>query len=181
MTEQEYREFALGDPGGQWELVSGQLREKPGMSVGHGHVIVALTKQLLLQLDEDRYRIRIDHARLRVSPTTYYVPDIVVMPAELERAMLEDPRVVDAYPDPMLLVIEVWSPSTGDHDLKAKLADYQRRGDLEIWFFHPYDRTLTAWRRQPDGSYRETTYYGGIVRPDSVAGFELDLDTIFAS
>lgn len=30
MTEDEYRAFALGDEAGQWELVGGELREKPG-------------------------------------------------------------------------------------------------------------------------------------------------------
>ncbi len=39
--------------------------------------------------------------------------------------------------------------------MAAKLPIYRERDDLEIWFFHPYERTLAAWRKQPDGSYSE--------------------------
>ena len=42
MSEAAYRRFALGDPQGQWELHHGQLREKPGMSVEHGDVLIVL-------------------------------------------------------------------------------------------------------------------------------------------
>ena len=42
MSEETYRQFALGDPQGQWELYRGQLREKPGMSVEHGGVMMQL-------------------------------------------------------------------------------------------------------------------------------------------
>jgi Uma2 family endonuclease len=77
------------------------------------------------------------------------------------------------------LVVEVWSRSTGDYDVEEKLADYQRRGDLEIWRIHPYERTLTAWRRLPDGSYEETIYRDGIVRPTALLGVEIDLTALF--
>ena len=178
MTEQEYREFALGDPGGQWELVRGQLREKPGMSATHGDVIDELATQLRHRLDRSEYRVRANHARLRVSAETYYVPDVAILPASAVRAIRDDPRGLDAYGEPLPLVVEVWSPSTGDSDLKIKLPDYQRRGDLEIWFIHPFARTLTAWRRCPDGSYRETISHGGTVRLESLPGVEIDLDAV---
>ena len=48
--------------------------------------------------------------------------------------------------------------------------DYLARGDLEIWYVHPYERTLTAWRRQSQGIYTETVYRGGIVHPESLPG-----------
>jgi Uma2 family endonuclease len=79
----------------------------------------------------------------------------------------------------MPLVVEVWSPSTGDTDVTDKLRECQERGDVEIWLLHPYERTLTAWRRQPDGSYTETHNTGGIVRPASLPGVAIDLDTLF--
>ena len=62
-------------------------------------------------------------------------------------------------------MVEIWSRTTGDYDydITAKLPSYRERGDAEIWLIHPYERTLTAWRRQPDGSYAEETYRGGVV------------------
>jgi len=82
--------------------------------------------------------------------------------------------------EPLPLVVEVWSPSTGGYDARTKLPEYQRRGNAEIWFIHPYDRTLTAWQRQPDGSYRESLRRGGIVEPIALPGVRIDLDALFA-
>jgi Uma2 family endonuclease len=179
MTEEEYRAFALGDRSGQWELVRGELREKPGMSVEHGGVMMTLAAGLYNQLDPKQCAVRVSHARLRRSADTYYVPDIAVIPAPLERALLENPGSLDAYPEPLLLVIEIWSPSTGRYDIREKLPDYQARDDREIWYVHPYERTITVWRRMPNGSYAESVHRGGELRPESLPGVVFDLDMLF--
>ena len=181
MSEETYRQFALGDPQGQWELYRGQLREKPGMSVEHGGIMDNLLAFLYGQLDRNDYRIRTTHARLRRSADTYYIPDIAVIPTPVVQALLDQPGSLDAYLEPLHLVVEIWSPSTGRYDIYEKLPDYQQRGDLEIWYVHPYERTLTAWRRRPDGAYTEAVYRGGIVRPESLPGVAIDLETLFAS
>jgi Uma2 family endonuclease len=181
MSEEAYRQFALGDPQGQWELYRGQLREKPGMSVEHGDVMMVLAALLHNQLDRNKFRVRAQHARLRRSADTYYVPDIAVIPTPVVQALLDQPGSLDAYPEPLPLVVEIWSPSTGRYDIYEKLPDYQQRGDLEIWYVHPYERTLTAWRKRPDGAYTELVYRGGIVRPESLPGVIIDLDALFAS
>jgi Uma2 family endonuclease len=179
MSEETYRQFALGDPQGQWELYRGQLREKPGMSVEHGGITDNLLAFLYDQLDRNEYRIRTTHARLRRSADTYYVPDIAVIPTPVVQALLEQPGGLDAYPEPLPLVVEIWSPSTGRYDINEKLPDYQARGDREIWIIHPYERTLTAWRRRPDGSYEEAVYSTGVVSPTALPGVEIDLATLF--
>jgi len=181
MSEEAYRQFALGDPQGQWELHHGQLREKPGMSVEHGDVMDHLMLMLHNQLDRNQYRLRAGHARLRRSSDTYSIPDIAVVPAAIVQALLQRPNSLDAYADPIPLVVEIWSPSTGEYDINEKLPDYQRRGDIEIWFVHPYERTLTAWCRRPDGAYAESVYRGGIVRAESLPGVAIDLEALFAS
>jgi hypothetical protein len=65
--------------------------------------------------------------------------------------------------------------------MDLKLPDYQRRGDAKIWFTHPFERTLTAWRRTPDGVHVEATYREGIVKPESLPMVAIDLDELFAS
>ena len=97
MSEETYRQFALGDPQGQWELHHGQLREKPGMSVEHGGVMDASGGVAPNQLDRNEYRVRATHARLRRSADTYYVPDIAVIPTAVVQALLEHPGSLDAY------------------------------------------------------------------------------------
>jgi Uma2 family endonuclease len=101
---------------------------------------------------------------------------VLVLPAELFQAQAS----FETYSAPLPLVIEVWSPSTGGFDVGTKLANYQRRGDLEIWRIHPRERTLTAWRRQPDGTYEVTVYRRGIVRPEFLPNVAIDLDALLA-
>jgi Uma2 family endonuclease len=180
MSEAAYRRFALADPNGQWELHRGQLREKPGMSVAHGEVMIVLIEQLLNQLDPEDFRVRASHARLRRSAENYYVPDIAVVPASIVLSLLARPNSLDAYVEPLPLVIEIWSPSTGDYDVNEKVGEYQRRGDREIWRVHPIERTLTSWRRLPEGRYAESVFAGGVVYPDSLPHVAIDLDTLFA-
>ena len=83
------------------------------------------------------------------------------------------------FSDPLPLVVEVWSPSTGRHDVETRIPVYQQRGDLEIWRIHPYERTVTSWVRQDDGSYQETVYRNGTIQLAALSGVEIAVDDIF--
>jgi Uma2 family endonuclease len=178
VSEATYRELALGNK--RLELLRGQLREKPLMSVEHNDVLDGLLAQLYRQLDRSEYRLRADFGRIRRSADTYYIPDVMVIPAAMVQQLLQRPGSLDSYSEPLPLVVEIWSPSTGGYDIRAKLPDYQQRGDFEIWFIYPYERTLTAWRRQPDGAYAETVYQSGEVRVASLPGVAINLEELFA-
>jgi len=178
VSEKTFRQVALEDPSGRWELHCGQLRQKPGMTAGHNNVQFNLVHQLDLQLDWNQFRVRADAGHVRRSASQYYIPDVFVIPVDLMRNQLPS-RDLETYSTPLPLVVEVWSPSTGNYDVDSKLPEYQRRGDLEIWRIHPYDRTLTAWRRQPDGTYAELTFTGGTVQPVALPNVTIDLDTLF--
>ena len=178
VSEQTYLQLALEEPG-QWELHCGDLRRKPGMTARHNDVGGELFFRLKQQLDRSQFHVRLFSGHVRRTPENYYIPDVFVVPTELVRPLLERRDVLEAYDAPLPLVVEVWSPSTGDYDVDAKLPEYQRRGDLEIWRIHPFDRALTAWRRQPDGSYLELHYTGGTVQPVALPNVTIDLDTLF--
>jgi Uma2 family endonuclease len=179
VSEQTFRQIALEEPN-VWELHCGVLRRKPGMTAAHNDVTIQLVLQLGPQLDAREFRVRSNAGHVRRSAQNYYIPDVFVVPMELVRQLLPQQEVLEAYEDPLPLVVEVWSRSTGDFDVEEKLPEYQRRGDLEIWRIHPYERTLTAWRRQPDGSYTETVYTGGIVHPVALPGVAIEFDALFA-
>jgi Uma2 family endonuclease len=95
------------------------------------------------------------------------------------RAVSRSARHASDFSGPLPLVVEVWSSSTSDYDGDTKLSDYQQRGDLEIWRIHPYERTLTSWQRQPDGSYQETIHRSGSVTPIGLPGVTIDLKTLW--
>ena len=179
ISEQAYCEIVLRDPDITWELHEGRLREKPAMTWDHNDALSYLGGQLMQQLDRSEYRVHISVSRVRRSPANVYMPDIIVVPTRFGERFRGRPNLLEVHAEPLPLIVEVWSPSTGDYDVDAKLPEYQKRGDLEIWRLHPYDRTLTIWRRHPDGSYEETVYHGGTVRPAALPGVTVDLDALW--
>ena len=91
----------------------------------------------------------------------------------------ERPGTFEVHTEPMPLVVEVWSRSTGRFDVEDKLREYRERGDLESWRIHPYERTLTTWRRQPDGTHDGTLYRDVVIRPAFLPGVAIDLGDLF--
>ena len=177
VSERTYLQLALEDPN-QWELHCGSLRRKPSMTAEHNHVAWQLSFRLGQQLDSKQFEVRLGMGHVRRSAESYYIPDVFVIPTDLFRPLRGLRNVLEAYDSPLPLVVEIWSPSTGEYDVDSKIPEYRRRGDLEIWRIHPFDRTLIAWRRQSDGSYSET-HAGGIVQPVALPGVTIDLDTLF--
>ncbi len=169
-----YERVALRDPEGNWELLDGALREKPGMSTEHNEIADELAHQLRLQVRRADYRTRTNSARLRVGQT-FFIPDVAVIPTAMERAGRGRPGRLEIYASAIPLVVDIWSPTTGRYDVTGKLARYQERGDAEIWYIHPYDRTITVWRRRPDGGYDETQPAFGWIEVASLPGVTIDL------
>ncbi len=179
ISEQKYRDLALNDPDHLWELWDGVLVEKPLMSMKHDDVAFHLGFLLQSQLDRALYRVNVNGGKTRRSARTYFIPDVVVLPTALVLPFMNDPRAFNAFAEPLPFVAEIWSRTTGDYDIVAKLPVYRERGDAEIWFIHPYERTLTTWRRQPDGRYTDETIRGGVVPVASLPGVDIDLDTLW--
>jgi Uma2 family endonuclease len=180
VSDATYEQVALEDPDSHWELHCGQLVEKPPVTAFHADVIDRLYARLRPQLPEADYAIRADTGRLRHGTGSYYQADLCVVPRSLvNRQKRERPQQLEVYDEPLPLVVEVWSPSTGSHDVVDKIPEYQARGDIEIWRLHPFERTLTAWRRRPDGTYTEETHRGGIITPIALPGVSIEVDTLF--
>jgi Uma2 family endonuclease len=161
----------------KWDLWDGVLVKKPPMSVMHDDFATYLGVALANQLDRAVFRVSVNGAKTRYTARNYFIPDVAVIPASLVLPRRSDPTAFNDYSDPLPLVVEFWSRTTGDYDFVAKLPVYQQRGDREIWYIHPYERTLTA-RRQPDGTYTEEVYRGGIVPVLSLPGVAIDLDAL---
>jgi Uma2 family endonuclease len=181
MTEAEFLHLLLDDPDTHWELHDGELRCKPPMTWEHVRAGSNLHFDLQQQLNRDEYLVLSEAGRLRRSSTRYYLPDVMVVPIALAERLFPEPGMVAAFPDPLPFVAEVLSRSTGTYDVRSKLPEYRRRGDHEIWFIHPYQRTVTAWVRQADGTYVETVYRTGMIALSSLPGVVIDLDALFGS
>ncbi|MBA2597382.1 MAG: Uma2 family endonuclease [Chloroflexia bacterium] len=180
MSEQAYQEFVLSGVEGRWELHDGQLVEKLGMSWEHDDLAERLGYLLRHQLDRAEFRVRVNGGRVRKSDNTVFMPNVMVVPTAYGQEFRGRPGILAIFAGPLPLVVEVWSRSTGNDDIDSKLPIYQQRGDLEIWRIHPYERTLTSWQRQPDGSYRETLHRDGMIEPIALPGVTIDLAELFA-
>jgi Uma2 family endonuclease len=179
ISNDAYERLALAEPDRKWELRDGVLREKPGMTYAHNTIEARLGILLGQQLDWEEYEVRIDAGRVHRPTSTYFIPDIFVFPKVLARPFIVQETLLEVYDQPLPLVIEVWSRSTGTYAVAEKLAVYKQRGDLEVWYIHPYEKTLTAWRRQPDGMYSEETFRDGVVTLAALPDVAIDLNTLF--
>ncbi len=107
VSEERYIQLALEDPEGKWELIDGCPRKKPGMSWEHNHTGRKLTYLLNLQLDLDEYEVVHDSGRVRRSARNYFVPDVYVVPMEVVRRSFPRPGMLEAYSEPLPLVVEL--------------------------------------------------------------------------
>jgi Uma2 family endonuclease len=180
ITEELYRQVVLADPEGRWELHRGRLREKPEMAAEHNHLLRELAWELRSQIDRRRFVVSPNSGQLAFRDETRAIPDIFVIEADRVAAARRRRDPLEVYPEPVPLVIEIWSPSTGAYDVDDKIPAYLQRGDLEVWRLHPYEQTLRGWRRQPDGSYQEFLQAHGTVEPIALPGVRIDLDVLFA-
>jgi Uma2 family endonuclease len=179
VSEAEFLRLAAADPQGFWELVDGVPRSKPPMSAEHNFLAFELGYTLRSQIDPSRYELRVNASFVRWTERNAFIPDVVILPRE-QVAPQKGTGALERYAEPLPLVVEIWSRSTGDYDISVKLAAYQARGDAEIWRLHPYERTLTRWVRQPDGAYAESVHADGIVELAALPGVAVDLDDLFA-
>jgi Uma2 family endonuclease len=182
VTMKTFERVALEDPEGMWELHDGCLISKAdAMTLEHNDVLLTMMRELMRQLDPDEFEVRPNISRLRYSDQAAYMPDLVVIPrVTIDQARATRARRLESFDEPMALVVEVWSPSTGRLDLRAKLPRYQARGHAEIWLIHPRERTLDAWVRQPDGSYAHARH-GAVdtITPAALPGVRIELGRVF--
>ena len=181
VTAEEYERIVLTVDRRPWELHRGRLREKPAMAFGHDDAQLKLTYQLFDQLDRSKFVVSPGIGRVARERSSYYIPDLYVIPVQHQEALRKTPRALEVYRDPLPLVVEIWSPSTGTYDIDEKLPEYMARGDREIWRLQPFARTLKAWRRRDDGTYDEVEFTGGTIELHALPGIRVDLDALLVT
>jgi Uma2 family endonuclease len=157
VSEATYEQLALEDLEGRWEYLCGQIRQKPPMTHEHEDTSWWLAHLIQNQLDRRAFQVRHNGSRTHRPNASYFIPDVMVVPFDYFTGTRGTGQL-ESFEDPLPFVAEVWSRSTGGYDVDTKFEEYKKRGDREIWRVHPYERSVTAWRRQTDGSYAETHY-----------------------
>jgi Uma2 family endonuclease len=115
--------------------------------------------------------VRMGPAVLRLSEDWKPEPDIFVHPPE--GAGQPQPKA--------LLVIEILSRSTRDHDLGLKLDAYRAAGIPEIWMCDERDRVVLVERRDgPGDGYRSERHTEGRLDSTAIPGFWIDVSWLWA-
>lgn len=149
------------------------------MTFEHNDVAWRVGFLLQMQLGLDHWAVRVNLARVRANEQSVFVPDVLVVPKHLLPTVSPTPGGLEQYDAPLPLVVEVWSPSTGDYDVETKFPVYRAHGHAEIWRIHPYERVITIWRRQPDGSYIQSRQVDGYLEPASLPGVRIPFADLF--
>jgi Uma2 family endonuclease len=109
MSDEAFEQLALDDPEGHWEMYCGVPRRKPAMTFEHNDVAFDLAVMLANQLDRCEYRVRSNAGHLRRPTRSYFIPDVFVIPRAAFEPKRGHPDQLEAYSEPLPLVVEVWS------------------------------------------------------------------------
>jgi Uma2 family endonuclease len=136
-------EFLTWDDGTdtRYELIDGRLVAMAPVAPGHSVIVINLGHELKSRLRPPCYAGGEAGVRRPDRNDTFYEADVVVSCTPLGPDMTTIPEPV--------VVIEVLSPSTLDHDLGRKTRDYRRIDSVrEIVLLASEQRHVTVWRRR---------------------------------
>ncbi len=169
--------MAFPDDDKRYEIIGGQLVVSPSPSTRHQRISNRLNRALEAFL-ESTGTGEVFYAPLDVRLSFYDVvqPDLLVVLND-RREIIQEQGIVG----PPNLVVEILSPSSKMTDRVDKAALYARSGVEEYWIVDPIDETMTVYgldgdRFAPSATLERNDDLYSIV----LAGFVLDLDTIFS-
>jgi Uma2 family endonuclease len=145
---------ALPDDGKQHELVDGLHLVTPSPTRIHQRAVSSLN-HLLSRNCPREYEVLVAPMDYRPTPRRSLQPDVMV-------ASRDDPGSA-ALTAPLLLAVEVLSPSTRMKDLLLKRGVYQESGVASYWILDPDEAVLTVLELA-DGRYVERA----VVKGDDV-------------
>lgn len=173
-----YEDYRTAPPDKRYELLDGELVMGAAPNLRHQDVQSRLGRRLA-QFIEERALGKFFFAPCDVvlSDTDVVQPDLLFVSSERDHLLSGGDNVRGA-PD---LVIEILSAATAERDRGYKRALYARHGVAEYWLVDPAAETVWI-HRQRAGALAVAHTFGReqTLRSPLLAGFELDLDAIFA-
>ncbi|MBI1723138.1 MAG: Uma2 family endonuclease [Gemmatimonadetes bacterium] len=166
---------ALPDDGNRYEVVDGELLVTPAPRRLHQYAVIHLAAALLDYVrGADIGVVLTSPADIELDPHGMVQPDVFV-----EGLVGGRPARDWNTGAPLLLVVEVVSPSTARADRTIKRRRYQRAGIPEYWIVDPDARTIERWR--PDDERPEVLSESITWRPSPEAEpLTIDLPSFFA-
>lgn len=176
MTEAEYLAWSLTSEE-KAEYVNGRLWAMSGGTFRHQAIATNVTVSLQVALRGKGGRCRALNSDQRVwidETEGYLYPDVTVVCGPFEPAPQDRHSLVNP-----VMVVEVLSPSTRDHDLGAKWAHYRKIPSLQHYVLvDPPTRAVLHYARNAAG-WQFSEHTEGSVGLAAL-GVELALDDVFA-
>jgi Uma2 family endonuclease len=159
------------------EYIDGEVIPMECSTEAHSVIVVSLVGELRSRLRGTPCSVRVAPLPVRVSPTRYLLPDVMILCGEPQFA----DESADAITNPKV-IIEVLSPSTKDRDLGTKLRLYERLPSFgEFVAVFQSEPRVEIMRKIDDKHWTIDIVSGmdGLVRIASV-GVELPMSEIYA-
>ena len=131
--------LAMPDDGNRYEVVHGELLVSPGPRLVHQLVVFRLTELIGAYLRRCPVGVGFPGGNITWSPTSMVIPDLLVVDSAEARTLDWDQVKT------LLLVVEVLSPSTADHDRFTKRRLYQEVGVPLYWMVDADTQTVEVW------------------------------------
>jgi Uma2 family endonuclease len=156
------------------EYNDGHLEMLPMPTDRHQTIVFFLQTIFAAWLRPRRGKVLASPLRLRLTPTQYREPDILLLLAA------DDPRRHDRYWEGADLVLEVVSQDDRRRDLVLKRAEYAAAGIPEYWIVDPEHETVTVLRLDQN-TYVEGGVYkrGEAAASVLLAGLTVDVASVF--
>ena len=174
-----YEDYRTAPPEKRYELLDGDLLLTPAPNLKHQRLQLRLGMRLA-QFIEERGLGELFFAPCDVvlTDTDVVQPDLLFVSRE-RRHLLENGDNVRGAPD---FVVEILSPATVYRDRGYKRALYAKHGVQEYWLVDPVAENVSILRPRAGALVVAHTFgHKETLRSPLLAGFELDLDDIFAS
>ena len=174
-----YEDYRTAPPDKRYELLDGDLLLTPAPNLRHQRLQLRLGTRLAQFIEEQGLgELFFAPCDVVLSDTDVVQPDLLFVSNDRRHLLLGGANVLGA-PD---LVVEILSPSTAGRDRTLKRALYVKHGVKEYWLVDPVAETVAILR--PRGGVLVAAHTFGrneTLRSPLLAGFELDLDAVFAS
>lgn len=165
----------------RYDLVNGQLKEKPDVAFWHELLLMDFVRYLVNYIhDRELGKLVTSKAKLKISQFGGREPDIFFIPKSLYRFVGKN--LFKGIPP---LVIEILSPSTKRDDRIEKRREYARLGIGEYWIVDFPNRRIEVYkiRKRGKGTRRyeliQKASGSDVFRPGLFPGLEIPLAKIW--
>ena len=159
------------------EYHDGEMFPVTAVTWEHIQIGISLSGMLKVALRGKPCKVSGTLLKVRVSPSKFLLPDLVVVRGE---PAFTDPRR-DTVTNPRV-VIEILSPSTADYDYGEKFILYRRLPSFEEYLLVSQDQArVEVYRKTADGGWLLSTYLGReTVVPIESVGVDLPLAEVYS-